>query len=386
MSRWRPFDVPSNEIKQALDTVAAVNAGWLSDRSPAERCQRRAAAIEEMAYEEASAQFMPEEVKYQRLARYRLSGKRRSEPCNHDRGMRSLLETSRLIDREHVEQVLRTPCSRGASAHGPGCKACCGVQSFQLHDVLNWKTLWASLPASVRNQRLLEHAAGSLADWTGAPGDSETWVIQYKFFGGNVCKVAFLALSGSGSSSLEAARKGALKGKQNCATLKELGLTRSLGATNKENVYVNVRQWLEWYAASHAELSPSDFKAYLPTGRRGDYYWSYRMDALQPGRGRWPENSPLGVLQSSEPRDRDAGIASQVTFLQVWRWEVPWLIVHHGKSMFTQCSVCSYLKLLIEQCPKSEWQWLDALKTRLGNHFQFQASHSKQCPVSAQYL
>ena len=262
------------------------------------------------------------------------------------------------------------------------------MDSFQVQDVLNWRVLWASLPASTRNQRLLEHAKSSLAE---SPDRDCKQFIKYQFLGNNVCKVAFMALSGVGSSSLEAARIGALSDKENCATLKELGLTRSLVVTNKENVYLGVRQWLEWYAANHAELSSQDYKAYLPAGRRTSYYWVYRLDMMKPGRGKWPENSPLAVLKLQLDTDqlrteqvrREAGIASEVTFLQVWRWEVPWLIVHHCKCMFTSCSVCSYLTLLIQQCPKSEWQRLDILKTRLGNHFQFQAGHRKQCPASA---
>ena len=260
------------------------------------------------------------------------------------------------------------------------------MDSFQLQDALNWRVLWASLPASTRNQRLLEHAKSSLAESTDR--DCKQF-IHYQFLGKNVCKVAFMALSGVGSSSLEAARIGALSDKENCATLKDLGLTCSLSNTNKENLYLGVRQWLEWYAANHAELSSQDYKAYLPAGRRSNYYWSYRVDMLRPGRGKWPENSPLAVLLLQARTEEhlqvrsEAGIASEVLFLQVWRWELPWLIVHHCKCMFTSCSVCSYLTLLIQQCPKSEWPQLDFLKTRLGNHFQFQASHRKQCPVSA---
>ena len=379
LSRWHPFVQPSDEIVHAAETTTAAQAGWPCDKSPAERCQRRAAAVEELAYEEQSAQYMPPELRYQRTAKYRLSCKQtKARSMFPGRDDRSLLETGRHIDRHLVEETLRTPCARGKIAHGPGCVVCCGVRSFPLQDVLNWRVLWASLPASTRNQRLLEHAGRSLA---GSEDTDGKRFIQYQFLGKNVCKVAFLALSGVGSSSLEAARIGALGGKQNCATFNELGLTRPLQATNKEHVYLGVRQWLEWYAANHAELSSTDFKAYLPTGRRINYYYPYRLDMLKPGRGQWPERSPLAVLLQQEAAETN--VAGTVTFLRVWRWEVPWLIVHHCKCMFTACAVCSYLTLLVEQCPKSEWDRLTFLKDRLGQHFQWQASHRKQCPVSA---
>jgi hypothetical protein len=382
LSRWRPFEKPSDEMVRAVETAATMSDGWMCNTSPAERCQRRAEAAQELAYEEAFAPYMPPELRYQRFAKYRLTNAlSKGGQKFKGRQRSSLLETGRHLDRDIIQQQLKTPCQRGRSVHGPGCQACCGVGSFALQDVLQWRVLWASLPASTRSQCLLEYAKTALAKSTG--DDFSKQVIQYQFFGKNVCKAAFLALSGIGSSSLENARVGALQQKENCTTIVELGLTRSLLATNKDNVYLGVRQWLEWYAAAHAELSSQDFKAYLPAGRKITYFYSYRVDMLKPGRGMWPENSPLEVLRREQQPGKEDGVASENLFLRVWRWEVPWLIVHSCKCMFTSCSVCSYLTLLIQQCPRSAWDRLEFLKTRLGNHFQFQASHRKQCPPSA---
>ena len=43
-------------------------------------------------------------------------------------------------------------------------------------------------------------------------------------------------------------------------------------------------------------------------------------------------------------------------------------------DMFTQCSVCDYLKLLIEQTPRDQYALRERLKDRLGLHFDFQAA------------
>ena len=67
-------------------------------------------------------------------------------------------------------------------------------------------------------------------------------------------------------------------------------------------------------------------------------------------------------------------MATLPTFLQAWRVECPWIVVAKSMGMFTRCSVCDYLKLLIEQCPREEDDLREFLKDRLGQHFDFQAA------------
>ena len=70
----------------------------------------------------------------------------------------------------------------------------------------------------------------------------------------------------------------------------------------------------------------------------------------------------------------DIPLASCETFLRAWRIETPWLIVCKSVSMFTRCSVCEYLRLLIDQTPRDHARLRQALQTRLGEHFAFQAA------------
>ena len=70
----------------------------------------------------------------------------------------------------------------------------------------------------------------------------------------------------------------------------------------------------------------------------------------------------------------DIPLADRATFLRAWRIECPWLIVCKSVSMFTRCSVCEYLRLLIDQTPRDQESLRQALQTRLGDHFAFQAA------------
>ena len=98
-------------------------------------------------------------------------------------------------------------------------------------------------------------------------------------------------------------------------------------------------------------------------------------------RGRKRKGDALG----STPRCKEScgqGLAGRVgivcatlsTFLEAWRVECPWIVVAKSIGMFTRCSVCDYLKLLIEQCPREEHDLREFLKYRLGRHFDFQAA------------
>ena len=53
---------------------------------------------------------------------------------------------------------------------------------------------------------------------------------------------------------------------------------------------------------------------------------------------------------------------------------MPWLAVCKSVSLFVRCGVCEYLKLLIDQTPRDQAPLRDALRARLGAHFQFQAA------------
>ena len=80
------------------------------------------------------------------------------------------------------------------------------------------------------------------------------------------------------------------------------------------------------------------------------------------------------VNASAVNASADIPLASLQTFLDAWRTETPWLVVCKSVSMFTKCSVCEYLRLLVDQTPRDQALLRQTLQTRLGDHFAFQAA------------
>ena len=118
---------------------------------------------------------------------------------------------------------------------------------------------------------------------------------------------------------------------------------------------------MEWYAASHAEWSPKEHAAYLPSGSKVTYYLQFAHDleqreacasgpcrSVDSGTGKPCRSVDSGIGQGVRKKQT---IATLATFLETWSVEVPWLVVCKSVSMFTRCSVCEYLRLLIDQTP-----------------------------------
>ena len=100
---------------------------------------------------------------------------------------------------------------------------------------------------------------------------------------------------------------------------------------------MHARQWLEHYARTRAELSPTKLEAYLPAGRKIFYYWQYVVEATS-GRDKY--------------RSAECLVASEKHFLRAWRQELPWLIICRSVCMFVKCGLCEYLKMQIDQLPR----------------------------------
>ena len=226
--------------------------------------------------------------------------------------------------------------------------------------------------------------------------------MQYTFLGMNVSRNAFITLTGLGASSLQAARDAALAGNVSWSSKAEREMHGGPMANNsKAAAYLGARSWLEWYSESHAEMSPKEMRAYLPAGRKCFYHAHYRKAVLEEYgvteadaafarayalalRGakqqRAAEKHASGnsvnaeAYASAAQRMADVPLAEIGTFLPVWRIECPWLIICKSVSMFTRCSVCEYLRLLIDQTPRDQVALRSALQARLGDHYEFQAA------------
>ena len=129
----------------------------------------------------------------------------------------------------------------------------------------------------------------------------EQWRMEYMFLGTLVCREAFMALTGISAYMLQQCRGGAIRGQRSVLSAHEMGLHASIKnqAGGRSPTYLSARQWLEHYASTHAEMSPMDERAYLPSGRKIYYYYHYRRDMIQRG------EASLGPL-ASIPEEAEA--------------------------------------------------------------------------------
>ena len=422
LSKWEPWGAPSAQLLQAMEQVQRVRGNVAGTMDMGSTCVRRAEAITELMYEEAHKEHIPKSFHYQRLAQMRLRGcpqwSQRARSTRHANytskylsvctGIQSLEVLDRLLD--------EGGCGRHNRVHGPGNPHCGGMAAFTPTMVYNWRVLWWSLPWVQRKEHLLHFFVNSLRTHRASGMPDERWRVQYKFLGMNVCRDAIISLTGLGSSTLQAAREQALAGKESWSSLAERGMHGGMmGNTNKAAAYLGARQWLEWYAETHAELSPMDARAYLPAGRKAFYYAHYRKDMLerygvseaeaaeardhatasrrskrqrtaggQAGGGSANAAAHVAASQASGSdagshvpalrRMADVPLAELDTFCRAWRIECSWLIVCKSISMFTRCQVCEYLRLLIDQIPRDQEALRCALLARLGDHYEFQAA------------
>ena len=411
LSTWQPWSAPSMALLQAMAKTQRVRGAAHAAADIVTTCERRAEAITELAYEEAHSEQMPEAFRYQRLARIRLQGCPDWKRVRGDKSRthRYMTVCSGIRSVEALSIAINDgDCSRHGRAHGPGNEHCQGMAGLTATMVYNWRVLWWSLPQIPRKEHLLHMFVNSLRAHRASGGADERWRMQYTFLGQNVCRDAFLLLTGLGASTLQAARDQALAGKVSWSSPAERGLHGGrIENTNKAHSYLNARSWLEWYAATHAELSPMDGRAYLPAGRKCFYYAHYRKGVLEKHgvteddaadarayalASRRSKKRKTNGAQASNTADAEAyasaaprmalaaqrmadvPLAESNTFMAAWRIECPWLIVCKSVSMFTRCSVCEYLRLLIDQTPRDQEPLRRALQARLGDHYEFQAA------------
>lgn len=81
------------------------------------------------------------------------------------------------------------------------------------------------------------------------------------------------------------------------------------------------------------------------------------------------------VLRSQQDLAHLDGAAAELAvFRRAWAVELPWVVLAKSESLFTGCTVCSYLQGLIDSCPRDQKVVMQALRARLGKHFSFQGA------------
>ena len=332
LATWVPWDMPTAEINNSLAAM----------RSPttAHRCLLREQVVADMVWESENADSMPVRLRCNAASRYRIQrGRVYRAP--------GTLEADALkthADLEQVNSQLMRPCWKNGRPH-----TCLDVFKARPDIIRVWRVLWHCLPATIRREKLIDMMAPSFRQHMADRGE---WNFDaYRFLGQPVCRVAFMRLTGIGGSSLTAAKNAVLMHKVSSCAHNELSRWMLIVSNSKPPMYLDCRQWLEWYADTHADKSPLTLTSYLPGGRKSFYHLIYEQDR------------------------RSAGLipASLQTFLQAWRCETPWILIPRRIGKFLKCAVCEWLKLQIDRCPRSNPELMSALKTRLSTHFHFQS-------------
>jgi hypothetical protein len=209
-----------------------------------------------------------------------------------------------------------------------------------------------SLPAAMRRETLLIMFRSSLEGHVKSGLPKDTWLHKYTLMGQSVCLDAFCLLTGISRWSVTQARDAARNGSRSSSSRSELPMHLAILPTSKPKLYLDARAWLECYAASHAESSPMKLEFYLPAGRKRYYHEQYAFERAQ-------QNRPAASIE---------------LFYRMWREECPFVVICRSHSMFVKCGCCEYLRMQIDLTPRDDAELMNALKERLGAHFQFQSA------------
>ena len=136
---WDPFAVPQQEL---LDAMAAIND------SPADAmtCVVRQKAVEDLLYESANFDAIPERMRYHGASRWRLSSRRIAvDQSERPAFVKEYLRVTSTISLQTVAKDLQITCSK----HQRPCD-CLDCFRSSPDAVRNWRILWHCLPAYQR--------------------------------------------------------------------------------------------------------------------------------------------------------------------------------------------------------------------------------------------
>ena len=302
----------------------------------------RSQVVADLALEQSESRDLPTTLRLpKKLPRYRLKNNkpyRLGDLANGDYSSLNELAKAKITPQKINEDVW-CECGRGKEHH-----SCMAFARQNPSLICNWRVLWYSLPSERRRELLIR----LYADKTQPHKRSATGGQFASILGQMVCKEAFQILTSISAGALQRAKDAASNGHQSSISRRAL-LPKNVGTSEK---WMDVRSWLEKYAADHAEMSPHSDEAYLPAGRRSFYYLIYQRDRASLGQA----------------------CASDTYFLRVWREAVPWLIVTKTVCRFVLCAQCEYLKSLIDSTARGELELLGVFRDRLAQHYTFQSA------------
>ena len=189
--------MPSNQLLQAM---AQLQGQHNIGSDIASMCMARAAAIQQLTYEELHGPNLPDQLRYQRGARWQLATpnawKRRFDRKSRvSQAYMTACAGVPSID-ELDAKITQANCAKWSKPHGPEYGRCVGIGFFSGTFVHNWRVLWWSLPKSTRREHILKLYSESFAGHREQGHDPNSWRMRTTFLGYPVCREAFLVLTG----------------------------------------------------------------------------------------------------------------------------------------------------------------------------------------------
>ena len=281
------------------------------------------------------AQGVSREYEYRLGKRYHCS-----RGCVQSNMYKVCSKLANKLNSPELKRRLQRPCNRRAAEHSclNGFRTDVGFNA-----AMRWRKLWYALPKEDRMNRLIQMYR---AQWYELPDHMRAdFKMQYRVLGMNVCRDAFIAVTGMHADTLQAARK--------VATMQATQPVPSslIWVGRRPLAYRDARAWLLDYAKTHGDTSPMSTLIYLPWGRK-QFYWSSYFRCRQ----------QVGVTT----------IAGYNLFCKVWRTELPWISIRTCTGPFTHCGLCDFLKACITAAVDSSIK--HSLLMRLGAHYDFQAA------------
>ena len=234
------------------------NSGATANET-SQRCLVRQKVIEQLSFEEAHLDRLPERLRYHSKAMYYLKNKMCpwKNHCKPKHIRARIMESSEVFCTlsEKLGDKFAQPCTRHGKAH-----SCLHPFRDNPSIVRNWRTFWQSLPSSQRREALIAMFKHNLDQHLGQGGRPDDWQMgSFQVLGwrGNddagMCRQAFMLVTGVGGYSLDKARQAALNGKCTSPGRSELQLSLDIGAHPRPQLFLDAIVWLTSFAEEYGD-------------------------------------------------------------------------------------------------------------------------------------
>ena len=360
LSNWNPWQYPTQDLVDTMEPMASD-----PNHANSQCLLSRQSTLSDLALESVHAQSQEEHLTYERARRWHLENPKIAWRMLHQKrgqAVNALRDIScNRCNKSSIKDMLLGQCAQGKAEH-----AC--LENFTVGQVLNWRILWCSLPCFMRHELHLREAREQLAKHRSSGEPDNSFKMTYSFLGIEVCRSAFMMLTGLGVPFIQTTRADALKDKESYAPQREIGRWRAIANAVWPQKYLDSRQWLIAYAQKFGSWNPARDRCHLPAGRREFYHAAYVADRVQQG------CRPPQEARDSKRKISESIVAERRAFLLARSVELPWLLVNVSAGTFVHCPLCDYLRLLIDRTSRGQQALREYFRDRLGEHFMFQGA------------